>query len=1369
MKFFRVCFLTLITGYLYFLQAQSNFGAITGQVLDPTGAAVPNARIAVRDEGTNAVQNVVSNAEGFYQIGALRPVTYEITVEAQGFQKVVFSAVKVDTAKTTTVDIALKPGSLTETISVTADAPLLQTVSGAVTNTVDQKTIVEMPLNGRNTIQLALILPGVAGSAGTEISEFFTNEPLPGRELAINGGRMGSTQFFADGANVTSIALARSSVSFSPDTIQEFTVLQSNYSAKYAQAGGAVIQQTTKSGTNEVHGTMYWFHRQKAFTASPFGTQRSPVTNNDPRPPLRRQQLGAIVGGPVVLPKVYNGKDKTFWFFSYEPTRQLTSNPGGPQYVRVPTEAELGGDFSNSLVYTRNAAGVVTTQPYALLYNQFARLGDGTLQMRGNPAYNAALGQTSANPRFEYVFATLFNPNDPNPARRGRVLVDANGVSYVNPVARRLAETLYPRPNITDPAIIADLLGANYVYFRRTEYTDDRFTTRFDHRFNDSNNVNFRWTEQPQLGDRFFRDPVSSGLISDRNTSRQLLANYTSNIRPTMVNELRLSYLHGNFGRNFPDELFGRDLTSEFLNIGGPGQGAVNLLGRGGMRFFPNTTPFGANGTASGAQFDILGFNQPQDVGRNTEHTYSITNDFSWYRGKHTFQMGVQAALLQLNQSGLGQGALAGGRFNWSRNQTAERYCSAAPLGGNITAAGCPGTTIGGDSFASFLLGVPDGLQVQTENLSNPYYYRWFNYGFYFQDDWRVNSRLTLNLGLRYQYQSPRWEKNNFQGQMNLNRLEPNPFNNNLPAPVFEFAGIDGRSRYLVDPQRFDFEPRFGFALKLLRGDMLVLRGGYGITHGTLMGNDREPIPNIGSQTFGGFRQYSRSLGTNDVQPPVNFVTCGLARCNDPSIPMQLGFNNFVLAPDASLFLVPASGVIRPGDLGQPNQLGASRQDVRYNGIGFIGDPNFKTPMIQNYNLQLQYQVMTNSVVTVGYQGSRGTFLQGPSFNVNRVNPVTGQLPIPGYNSRFAGGGIYVLNPSNSASTYHALTAEFERRFYQGVQIRFNYTWSKLMDDSSGGINFPLPNNSFNNPTGDVPLTRNQNPYDSRSERSVGATDIPHAFNLVTFWELPFGRGKKFLNTGGPLNWVLGDWQLGSLGRARAGFPISVGLGQGNALDTGIPGGTVRPTINPGVPLINPEWTKENALFVPYVNPRAFLWPEIGTYGNAARNYGSARLPWVQTFDLNLSKRIRPFRNERRYFEFRTEIFNVFNRKALDRSTGTNVNLFGAGTQNSLLTNTNQPIPSVQNRFRNLGAQGVWDALIAKFNGTAVDTAIATLPGPGAGGVGCPSNAAELSSTTAALSPACVARTLSLNGNFYRLEQNTVQPRTIQFALKFYF
>jgi hypothetical protein len=292
-------------------------------------------------------------------------------------------------------------------------------------------------------------------------------------------------------------------------------------------------------------------------------------------------------------------------------------------------------------------------------------------------------------------------------------------------------------------------------------------------------------------------------------------------------------------------------------------------------------------------------------------------------------------------------------------------------------------------------------------------------------------------------------------------------------------------------------------------------------------------------------------------------------------------------------------------------------------------------------------------------------------------------------------------------------------------------------------------------------------------DRSVSSTHTPHIVNLVALWDLPFGSGKRFFRGGGWKDTVIGGWNLNGVSRFRSGFPLTVPLGVGNAFDIGTPGGSLRPDIVAGVPLRNPDWNRENSWRgVPFINPKAFAFPEPGRYGNSPRNL-DAQYPFIRTLDVSVFKRISPFENKRRFLELRAEFFNVLNMK--NYSPNPNVtNLLSGANQNPLTTGTSpnfNPVANVQNRFRNLTANGVWDAIIAKYFGTPVDTAIGALPGPGAGGVGCPANSSELGAAnqTGALSPACVARSLNLGGNLGALGANFTAPRTAQLALKFYF
>jgi hypothetical protein len=1338
--------------------AQSNFGSIRGQVRDASGAAVAGATVKITDVGTNAEVTLATGNDGQYAAPSLRPVTYNIRVEARGFKTTTVNNVKVDTAKDSGVDIVLEPGNVSDTVMITGDAPLLQTETGAVTQTITGRTIVDTPLNGRNVLELALTLPGTAGSVGTEFTSTSVTVPIPGREISINGGRAGTTQFLADGMNVTSVGLARTAVSFSPDTIQEFSVLQSNYSAQYSQAGGGIIQQTTKSGANEFHGVGYWFHRQKFLTANPFQSPRLAVLNNDNRAPLRRQQIGATIGGPIWLPKKffgpasYDGRNRSFFFFSYEPTRQLAGN-NGASFERVPTDLEIKGDFSQSKLY--DAQG--NSYQYPLLYNHFLRQSGGTLLYLPYPGFNPAQPASAANPLYQFVFANnLFNPNDPDPNRRGRVLVDAAGVSYVNPAAAAIARALYPQPNI-DLITSGSAAGANYVYFRQARNKDDRYTTRIDQKIGDNHNLSGRYTYQPLYGDRAFRDPVGTPGTSETSRSRQILLSLTSTLRPTLVNEFRAGYVYGNFATNFPSDLLTRDGTTPFLDLGGAGRGTPNFLGFGIADFFSGGAP--AN---NGVAFGRLGLNGIQNIGRNTEHNYSITDDVTWTHGAQSIKFGFLATHQQSNTAGAGYGYQAGGRWNFNARETADALGCGAPPGltGSLPSTCRNATARTGDAFASFLLGVPDSL-FAYENIAQPYYYRWKSFGGYMQDDWKFRPNLTLNIGLRYQYQSPRWEKFNRQGELNLTRLEANPFSkdangNPLPAPVFEFAGFDGRSRYLTPPRYTDFEPRFSFAWSPGFGwnkdSRFVLRGGYGITHSTLTGRNRLPFPNLGSKADA-FRQYNVGLGTTDFTNPSNIGGCGLAIC-DPSVPGQFGYNNVVYIPDPTLFVIPASGVIRPGDTARVVN-GVAQQDKRYGQTGWVFDKNFRTPTIQNFSFELQYELMRNTVVTVGYQGSHGTHLFSTPRDIN-VNPFTGAKAYPGFNGA-SGGRLILMDETGSGSIYHAAKFIVERRFAGGLQFNFNYTFSKSIDDASGGIEFDFANLSGQDSGGQqIKINPPQNSFGATSERAVSSYDTPHVLNLTMLYEMPFGKGRAWLNRDGLLNHVIGGWQFNALGRLSSGQPLFVDLGNSNSVglasNTGL--GNPRPNIIAGVPLRNPDWTEANAATTPFLNPRAFSIPEPGTFGNAPRNL-NLHMPFQRRFDASLFKDIRPFKSETRRIQFRLEVFNLFNAKSYGFS--------GLGT--TLFNGLAQNLQGQPNRYANLTTD-IWNRVVA---GPGNDTGLAG-PRTAAGAYD-----ASKEPAGTALSPLGVYSDLVNRynrGSFTNFNfnvQNSISPRVIQLGVKFYF
>src|SRR5215208_548656 len=353
---------------------QTNKGGIAGTVLDQNGAAIPGATVTVTNAGTGQKQTLTTSEDGAFQVSSLDPVVYSITVEAQGFKTATVQSLKVDTATTATANVIMEAGGVGDQVTVVADAPLLNTESGTATTTVTERQIQDIPLNNRSVLDLALTAPNVTGDVGSEDPGVSGDQPVPGFNLNVNGGRSGSTAILADGVNNTGVGLARSVVSFTPETVQEFTVQTSAYSAEFGNTGGGVINATTKSGTNDFNGVALWYTRNPKFNATPFTIGTAPRPRNN----LRYNQVSVTAGGPIYLPRfgeggkrLYNGKNKSFFFFAYEPRWRQDFLTGT---ALVPSEAERNGDFRNLV---RTASGIVP----ASVASQFGLTSNGNVNI----------------------------------------------------------------------------------------------------------------------------------------------------------------------------------------------------------------------------------------------------------------------------------------------------------------------------------------------------------------------------------------------------------------------------------------------------------------------------------------------------------------------------------------------------------------------------------------------------------------------------------------------------------------------------------------------------------------------------------------------------------------------------------------------------------------------------------------------------------------------------------------------------------------------------------------------------------------------------------------------------------------------------
>src|SRR5262245_16412866 len=450
--------------------AQTNRGGISGTVFDKNGGVIPGATVTITNIGTNQSQKLTTSGEGAYAAISLDPVAYRITVEAPGFKKIVLNNVKVDTATTVTVNVTLETGAVETIIDVTAETPLLNTASGATTQTITARQTQDIPLNNRSVLDLAVTLPNVSGDAGSEDPAVTSGQPVPGFNLSLNGGRPGSTIFLADGVNNTGVGIARTVVSFTPETVQEFTVQTSVYSAEFGQTGGGVINVTTKSGTNEYNGEALWYHRNPVTNAGPYVTGRGPRTPVS----LRYNQMSLTFGGPIWLPKKvfgpagYDGHDKTFFFFAYEPRYRrdfITTT------TLLPTAAERAGDFSNLV---RTASGwlpVSVAQQFGQasvggitdIFRQFNRDASGRLI-----PITPGAGQTY--PQF---------PGNRIPQE------------LIDPIAVKLLQFM---PQGGDYFIDNAGLVRNYIVNRFVRQDETRYTLRLDHSISNANKINFRLT-----------------------------------------------------------------------------------------------------------------------------------------------------------------------------------------------------------------------------------------------------------------------------------------------------------------------------------------------------------------------------------------------------------------------------------------------------------------------------------------------------------------------------------------------------------------------------------------------------------------------------------------------------------------------------------------------------------------------------------------------------------------------------------------------------------------------------------------------------------------------------------------------------------
>ena len=977
----RFVFALALTAASCFAQIQT--GRITGNVYDPNKAVVPNAAVTVTERSTSVTRHVSTSGTGGYVVSSLNPGVYDVGVTAAGFKRTVRSGVEMQVGKDLLLDMDLVLGETSAVIEVTAEIPLLNSESGALGHVMTNNQIVDLPLNGRGFNELARLTPGVVLLPGTGNVTRIRPEFFNG--TTISGVRGRQVSYYLDGADTSEQHQGGSWIQTSIDGLQEFSVQQNAYSSEHSRSG-SFFNATTKSGTNGIRGTLYEFLRNDRMDARNFFGVRPDV--------LKRNQFGASVGGPVFLPKLYNGKNRTFFFFNYEGMRERQGNTVNRT---SPTPAMLTGDF-----------GAVSN----IIYDPL----------------------TTA----------------PNPAGAGAIRTPFSGNRI--PAARLSPQAAFFNPYLTTVAVP----GGLFTFSPSTAVDEDQTTTRIDHGIGDRHKVFFRWS----LNSNRLSEPGGTPALgtADSNTRGQnYTVSVTSNLRANLLNEFRYNNLYGLIKLN--PYLLGRDFNKD-AGIKGMEETKRSF----DIGSFPDFAWAGYAGLA-GSTFD----QRPKTQDR---YTLEFTDNLTWIRGKHIVKAGTKIR-----------------HYQWLGTDSKTYMGTWTFNGQNTQNPASPTRT--GDAFADWALGLPqNGGRGYPSDTFGGAYTAWH---FFLQDDFKVSSRLTLNLGLRYEY-TPwaagyRGQTGTFDGtqarpiivgsRTNEVDLGAQPaartaygYLKNLIQTSTE-AGLPYSITY---PDKKQFGPRFGLAWRPF-GATTVIRGGYGLFY-------------EGEYTDG---------RVNLKMPPFNLSDSAL---NDSGVVPNRTLADFYLG----------------APLGSPNStIGLGPEYTRMR-MGYD----------QHWNFGVQQQVAKSMVVDVEYVGNKGSNIQGnDAINIPDPGPggVQARRPFP----RFASFG-YIS--SDVSTTYNALQLKFEKRLSGGLWMLTSYTFAK----SLWAANTPAAGGRY------------------RFERGPSEFQVPHTFSYSFGYELPFGKGKPVLgNANRVANAIAGGWQMQGILIFRSGVPYTVTMSR-DVANTGVGG-----------------------------------------------------------------------------------------------------------------------------------------------------------------------------------------------------------------------
>ncbi len=1188
------------------LSAQTITSTLSGSISDPNGALVPGAKITAESAATGVRKSATTDAQGRYLLPFLSPGDYSVSAEALGFQKTTRNNLRLEVAQSLVLDLQLSLGAASQTVEVTAEsAPLLNTEQAGIEHILDTKLIEDLPSAERSTMALITSLPGIIdqGFALAQGEALATNGNAQGpigspgnrnffdSSFSASGGQASTNDVLLDGVSNTVADFNGIAISPPQDSVQEVKVLSGVFSAEYGRSGGGVVSFLTKGGGRNFHGNLYEYFQNGALNANGWQRNRQGHAADGstpllPRIPIKRNQFGGSLGGPI------KGLKKTFFFYNYEGRRER--NPFS-KTLTLPTPKMRSGDLSELLVNVSRPANVARNADgspamYGQLYNPYGPLvPNGVTNAAGAPIL---VRETIPGNRLD---------------RLPRCAPGPRSAPCLDPVALNLISFL-PLPN--QPG-----LTDNYLYSGTAEFRRDLNALRIDHTQNEKHSFFGRFSQEGRLQqDPDFLQSVATNGRRVRDTFYNATFNDIFTLSPRAILNLRYGYTRARAAQ----EPYARAAEFDITTLGFPQSLAASTSEPGFpiFNFAGGPEGEGIPGEITGSQIGGGGNNQPRD-------TQTVAGAVSLFRGKHSIKTGLEYRLLRFFAN---QNTNPAGTYTFNRTFTRGPIPTSTPQFVQET----------GSSLASLFLGLPAAATFRTVTPITLYHH----YGAAFiQDDWRPSSRLTLNLGLRWDVETATGEAHNQVTTFDLDA--PSHLNGRVPAPADpmvrtlrpSFTDIRGLLSFPDGPQSQTnfrrFAPRAGFAFRL--NDRTTLRGGYGMLF----------VPLSVEQTT--------ALG-------VNFNTTAIQ------------------GTDAQGQVVPPGGASAPTVfLSNPFPNGIPPAPGQRDGADtLIGDsPSLvenirRTSYTQQWNFVVQRLLAKGLVLDAAYVGTHGIRLPFPTININQLptemldyakanfasavdstgrpatspavffsqlvaNPFFGivtnpnsvlaartvrrdQLlkPFPHYNNP------QLFRPLVGASKYNALQMSIRKTYSNGVSALGSYTWSKFMDIGGAGNN-----------NGGGGGSTVEDIYNISSDFTLSNIDVPHRFTASFSYELPFAKRKP----------LLGGWQISGTGTWQSGTPVTV-----TANGFGLSFATRRPDRVYGVDAFIPRSTMQDNIRADgfAFNPDAYAQPPDLTLGNSARNQNDTRRDSYKSLNLSLLKNFKLL-DGRHKMQLRGEFLNAPN------------------------------------------------------------------------------------------------------------------------------